>query len=93
MAELIIDDEYYHELRAFMEEKGRKIDETVSAFIKTMESVRDLAVISGELSEVLKEYILNAGRLSGALKTLSEEAGETLEAFIREIEEADQYQF
>ena len=89
----VVDDEYCREISGFSGSQGKEIDDAVESYLRIMKDVRSLAIISGGLSDALREYSQHAGRLSGTVKKISDTAARKMDEYIFGIEEMDQFIF
>lgn len=90
---LIFDEEYLDEVLMKTEGEGSILDEATQSYLRIMKDIRRMAIISGELSDALRQYSLYAGRLSGVVKQITQDASDRFAEYITGIEEMDQYVF
>ena len=98
---LKIDDDYVKTIGRICELRGLALDtnygnsETciLSNYIRILQSIRDEAICKGEIAEALNVYISSAIRLKGKLKDISADIKKVCDAFIIDIDKADQYIF
>jgi len=100
-ANLIINDEYVSSVARMRNSEGLKLDMNhgnskdciLYAYISILESIKNEAIISGEIANALEQYISCAKLLQGRLKEISEDLEDLCEYFIEEIDSADKYIF
>ena len=91
--ELIIDDEYCRSMGKYFETQGQKIDQIVSQYVSILQELRSKAIVSGELANALSAYISYASKLNKQIGNLSTTAKKQVDAFLSNVDSADQYLF
>lgn len=90
---LIVDDEYLQSMSDHIGGQGEKINSAINEYINILKEVREISVLSGDLSEAWDMYISHAEMLSGEIGEITQLTQNQLGNFITRINEADTYVF
>ena len=88
-----IDDKYCSDMGLFFDSEGKDLDDAVNAYIRIMQDVRKLAVISGDLSLALEGFNILAGRVSDEIRKITDIAAKKMQSYAAAVDGADQYMF
>lgn len=91
--ELIIDDEYCRSMGQFFEDQGKQLDQLIASYNSILKELRQNAIVSGDVANSLSLYIDYANRLNQLFSKVSDVAKQQINAFIDQVDEADQYLF
>ena len=91
--QLIVDDEYCKERGRFLKNKGEKLDQIVTEYVKILQEIRGFAIMEGETANILSQYIDCCHRLESQITVLSNAVDGTITCFLSAVDEADDYLF
>lgn len=89
----IIDDAYCVEMGNYFKRQGEHLDQMIIDYVATLKTVRDTAIIKGDVHEVLDTYITYAEKMKDKLGVISDNAQAQVTKFLTRVDEADQYLF
>ncbi len=72
--DLIIDKDYFIEMKNYLESEGKLLDSQLSVYISILENASKSGLISGMSAARLKIYVHNAKRLKGKFKPAADDA-------------------
>lgn len=91
--ELIVDDDYCKTMGKYFVSRGAHLEVVISEYIQILESIKQDAIISGDVASALKVYIEYSKKMQNKIRNISNSAKNQTDAFISKIDEADQYLF
>ena len=89
----IIDDAYCTAMGEYCKRQGERLDQMMADYVAIMETVRDTAIIKGDVHTVLQAYIDYAKKMKDNVGTISGNAQAQITKFLTSVDEADQYLF
>lgn len=89
--ELIIDDVYCRSMGTYFETQGHQIDHIISQYVSILQEVKSKAIVSGEVADALSAFISYASKLNKQIGNISTTAMKQVNAFLSNIDSADQY--
>jgi len=89
----IIDDKYCEAMGTYFKRQGEKLDQMISDYLYVLQSIRDDAVMKGDIHEVLEGYVAYAEKMREKIGTISCNAQSQVLKFLTKVDEADQYLF
>jgi len=89
----IIDDAYCLAMGLYFKQQGERLDQMAEDYIAALRTIRDTAILKGDVHEVLNGYIAYAERMKGQIGSISDAAQAQVSQFLARIDEADQYLF
>lgn len=91
--ELVVDDDYCKTMGKYFVSRGAHLEVVISEYIQILESIKQDAIISGDVASALKVYIEYSKKMQNKIRNISNSAKKQTDAFISKIDEADQYLF
>lgn len=91
--ELIVDDDYCKTIGKYFVSRGAHLEVVISEYIQILESIKQDAIISGDVANALQVYIEYSKKMQNKIRNISNSAKNQTDALISKIDEADQYLF
>lgn len=91
MADVIVVDDEYSSLKTSIEDFGSTVEEAYSQYIRIMQNICDTILTRGRAAENLKAFTSRANGMSFLAEGRTEETSLSCEAFVQEIDEADEF--
>lgn len=91
--EIIIDDDYCRSMGQYFIKQGENMEKLISDYISILQTIKEKAITSGDVSKALETYITYAKKLKGQFSNISTISNTHVENFLKRIDEADQYLF
>lgn len=89
----IIDDAYCIAMGNYFKQQGDRLDQMVADYVAALKTVRDTAILKGDVRTVLDGYISYAEKMKEKLGEISETGKAHVSKFLARVDEADQYLF
>lgn len=91
MADLIVDDENMRNTGNYFKEFSSTLQLSLDDYTNILNEIKNDAVISGDISEKLDAFIACAKMLDASISELGIEIKNSIDKFLEEIDEKDQY--
>lgn len=91
MADLIVDDENLREIGNYFQEISKTLETYLDDYTNILNEIKTEAVMSGAISEALDTFIIHAKNLDSSISELDIEIKNSIDKFLEEIDEKDQY--
>ena len=91
MADIIISDDFVDGAGQFISTETQKIEETLTSYLRIMQSVSETGIMEGDTAEALKIFIAAAARLQGVFSNLGSCTKRACTNFIEKVDDADEY--
>ena len=88
-----IDDEYCEKMNKYIAETSLRIENYLNAYLVVLDNIKKNAIISGEVSDSLTNYIIYAKNTKGKVNEIAEVTQKHIFTFLERIDLADQYLF
>lgn len=91
MADLVIYDESINDTSETIKTLSSELQTIMDNYIDTVTGIKTNAVKSGDVSDKLEVFIQYAGQLKSTISSLGEEISKSMDAFLKEIDDKDDY--
>lgn len=91
MADLIVDDENLEEIGNYFKEFSSKLQLYLDEYTNILGEIKAEAIISGDISNTLDAFIMCAKALNSSISDLGIEIKNSVDRYLEEIDEKDQY--
>lgn len=91
MADLIVDDENLREIGNYFQEFSKTLESSLDDYTNILKEIKTEAVMSGTISEALDTFIMCAKMLDSSISGLGIEIKNSVDRYLEEIDEKDQY--
>ena len=91
--QLIIDDDYCTSMGTYFEKQGEQLDAIISKYIVILKKIKQTAILSGEVSSALGEYIKFSEKLQGQIGAVSDLTKNHILKYLEKIDYEDKYLF
>ena len=92
-SDLIICDEYIKEVGESCKRRGEMLEEIMEIYIAILEEIQSEAIVEGEFSQSLWEFLQCVCRLRNLLQDISDNVNEACKFFVIDINDADSFLF
>ncbi len=89
----IIDDSYCTAMGTHFKKQGEHLDRMVSEYISELKTIRNTAILKGDVRKVLDDYIKYAEKMKEKIGNISQTAQAQVTKFLTQVDQADQYLF
>lgn len=89
----IIDDSYCVAMGNYFKRQGERLNQMIVDYVAALKTVRDTAIIDGDVHIVLDAYIDYAEKMKDKLDVISNNAQSHVTKFLTKVDETDQYLF
>lgn len=90
---LKIDDDYCTEVAQYYSKQGGYLDEYIKQYITILQGIKKDAIIGGDVSKALDQYIKYAKKLENQIGNISTNVQQQANNFIKAVDDADEYLF
>lgn len=91
--ELIVDDDYCKTMGKYFVSRGAHLEVVISEYIQILESIKQDAIISGDVASALQVYIGYSKKMQNKIRYISQNAKQQTDEYLVKIDKADQYLF
>lgn len=91
--ELIIDDEFCSNMGEYFVRQGEAFEELIRMYQSELSTIREKAIISGDVADALTTYTSYVSRLTNRFKLISVSTRTQVSNFLSAVDEADKYLF
>ena len=90
---LIISDEYVEDVGTYCVKRGRTLEDIMDSYLGILREIKNEAIITGEISQTLEEFIDCVSQLNNQLKDISNNVYAASVQFVSDVNDADSFLF
>lgn len=91
--ELVIDESNCKELQKYFHDQGIEMENIITQYISILQTISGSGIVSGEVSNALKMYVVYASKLKGEIGNLSGAVTQKIDFFVERMKDADKLTF
>lgn len=91
--ELIIDESNCKELQKYFRDQGIEMENIISQYISILQVISDSGIVSGDVSNALKVYVVYACKMKGEIENISEAMIQKIDFFVQDMKDTDKLTF